>query len=121
MTFFGERGAVRPWLPTDAHDDHGGMLTTTMAMVTATAAHESPLVMLIPLAMLALGAVFAGVAFRHWFIGGGYSDFWRNSLFLGQENNILEEHGARSGSVSLSPTLFMIFGLLIAYLLLCRR
>ncbi len=53
--------------------------------------HESPPVMLIPLAVLALGATFAGIAFRHWFIGDGVDGFWRSSLFLGQENHILEE------------------------------
>ena len=46
------------------------------------AVHESPLVMLIPLAVLALGAVFAGDVFRHWFIGGGVEDFWRHALFF---------------------------------------
>ena len=70
--------------------------------------------MLIPLAVLALGATFAGVAFRHWFIGGAYSSFWRNSLFLGPGNDILEEMEHVPAMVSFSPTLMMIVGLLIA-------
>jgi NADH-quinone oxidoreductase subunit L len=112
MTFFGERGQFSSWLPAEGHDDHGhddhghghgdGQ------------AHESPLVMLIPLAILGLGAVFAGVAFRRWFIGEGYSEFWRNSLFLGQEKHVLAEMEHVPALVSLSPTVFMIFGLLIA-------
>ena len=40
--------------------------------------------MLVPLAVLALGATFAGIAFRHWFIGGGLEEFWRNSLSVGR-------------------------------------
>ncbi len=76
---------------------------------------ESPPVMLVPLAVLALGATFAGVAFRHWFIGGGVSEFWRQSLFLGQENHILEEMEHVPWLVSLSPTLMMLGGLLVAY------
>ena len=44
--------------------------------------HESPLVMLVPLGVLALGAVFAGMAFDHYFIGEGAHEFWRASLFV---------------------------------------
>ena len=44
--------------------------------------HESPLTMLVPLGVLALGAVFAGMAFFHYFIGEGASGFWRASLFV---------------------------------------
>ena len=52
--------------------------------------------MLIPLAVLAFGATFAGMLFRHWFIGGGFEGFWKESLFLAKDNKILEEHGARA-------------------------
>jgi len=144
MTFFGERGQFSSWLPPEGHEvdanahdeaalthpapaDHAhGVRDDTTAHPPhddhghghgAHPAHESPLVMLVPLAILGLGAVFAGVAFRHWFIGSGYSDFWRNSLFLGQENDILERMEHVPTLVSLSPNLFMIVGLLIAYYL----
>ena len=114
MTFFGHRGDWASGLPTaaahgdhahghdaDGHGDHP--------------VHESPPVMLVPLAVLALGATFAGVAFRHWFIGDGFSEFWRNSLFLGPANHILEEMEQVPWLVSLSPTLMMLLGLAIAY------
>ena len=52
------------------------------------------------------------MAFRYLFIGGGYESFWRQSLFLGQENHILEEMEHVSALVSLSPSLFMLGGLL---------
>ncbi len=111
MTFFGKRGDWSASLRANAHDDHGhddhGHGDHPV--------HESPLVMLIPLAVLALGATFAGIAFRYLFIGGGYKLFWRQSLFLGQENHILEDMEHVSAWVSLSPTLFMLGGLLIAY------
>ena len=71
--------------------------------------------MLVPLAVLALGAAFAGVAFRHWFIGGGVEGFWRNALFIGPANHILEEMEHVPALVSLSPTLMMLGGLLVAY------
>jgi len=112
MTFFGHRGDWEGSLPVEAHidhahDDHGDH--------DAHSAHESPPVMLVPLAGLALGAAFAGVAFRQWFIGGGFEGFWRNALFIGPANHILEEMEHVPALVSLSPTLMMLGGLLVAY------
>ncbi|MDB9745576.1 NADH-quinone oxidoreductase subunit L [Candidatus Pelagibacter sp.] len=43
--------------------------------------HESPLVMLIPLFVLAIGAIFAGFLFKDLFIGQGEQNvFWGNSI-----------------------------------------
>src|SRR5271157_2185598 len=106
MTFFGERGDWSASLPANAHDGHGH---------GDHPVKESPPVMLVPLAVLALGATFAGMAFLHLFIGGSYESFWRQSLFLGQENHILEEMEHVPALVSALPTLFMLGGLLIAY------
>ena len=45
--------------------------------------HESPLVMLIPLILLSIGAIFAGYAFKELFIGyDGINNFWRDSIFF---------------------------------------
>ncbi len=46
--------------------------------------HESPLVMLIPLFLLAIGAIFAGFIFKDLFIGhhGVASDYWGQSIFF---------------------------------------
>jgi len=122
MTFFGRRGEHESWIEgasaadtgahtaavgaDHGHDGHGG---------APHPAHESPPVMLVPLAALALGAVFAGDVFRHWFIGGASEGFWRNSLLLGPENHILEEMETAPWLVSLSPTLMMIGGFAVAY------
>lgn len=38
--------------------------------------HEAPLVMIIPMAILALGALFAGFAFLPYFFGADYQSFW---------------------------------------------
>jgi NADH-quinone oxidoreductase subunit L len=111
MTFFGQRGDWSASLPAKAHDEHGH----DDQGHADHPAHESPLVMLVPLAALALGATIAGTAFRYLFIGGGHESFWRQSLFLGQENHILEEMEHVPALVSLSPTLFMLAGLAIAY------
>ena len=42
-------------------------------------AHESPWVMLGPLVVLAIGAVFAGLALDGWFIGADWQHFWNGS------------------------------------------
>ena len=44
--------------------------------------HESPLVMLIPLFLLSLGAIFAGYIFKELFLGNeGINNFWQESIF----------------------------------------
>ncbi len=43
-------------------------------------AHESPAVMLIPLAVLALGAVVAGFVFQPYFIGDMFDHFWDKAI-----------------------------------------
>jgi NADH-quinone oxidoreductase subunit L len=48
----------------------------------AAPAHESPLVMLAPLAALAAGAVFAGVLFAPYFIGDHAHEFWRGAVAM---------------------------------------
>ena len=44
--------------------------------------HESPLVMLIPLVLLSVGAIFAGYIFKELFIGHGDGNFWKDSIFF---------------------------------------
>ncbi|HVN00582.1 MAG TPA: NADH-quinone oxidoreductase subunit L [Caulobacteraceae bacterium] len=43
--------------------------------------HESPWVMLVPLLLLALGAVAAGAVFAPQFIGEGRGEFWKGAIF----------------------------------------
>jgi len=117
MTFFGERHSIADYLGGEQHSDshpedphaHGEHVQSADAY-EAHAVHESPAVMLIPLAALALGAVIAGVAFRYLFIGGGAEHFWNGALFLSKENHILEEMERAPWLVSLSPTLAMLIG-----------
>ena len=45
--------------------------------------HESPLIMLIPLVLLSVGAIFAGYTFKELFVGQGEAnDFWESSIFF---------------------------------------
>ena len=44
--------------------------------------HESPMVMLIPLAFLSIGAIFSGYVFKDTFIGHHSNEFWQGSIFF---------------------------------------
>ena len=79
-------------------------------------AHESPPVMLVPLAVLAIGAVLAGLVFARWFIGHDYKEFWAKSLFEGEHNHIMHALHEVPEWVALSPTIAMIAGFGIAWL-----
>src|SRR5580700_4917185 len=54
------------------------------------AAHESPLVMLIPLGVLAIGCLAAGWPFVSLFTGHGEAEFFRESLKAAPGNTVLE-------------------------------
>ena len=53
--------------------------------ISLSKVHESPAVMLVPLLFLALGAIFAGYAFKDYFIGSQFIQFWNNSIFFLKE------------------------------------
>lgn len=77
--------------------------------------HESPPVMLIPLFVLALGAIFAGVLFQPHFLGDLYNDFWKGVLFTSSENHILHEVHNVPVWVKWSPFIVMVAGFVLAY------
>ena len=75
--------------------------------------HESPIVMLIPLVVLSIGAVLAGSVFAPHFIGaetGG--GFWRDSLYF-DEHLMHAMHGVPP-LVKLAATIVMALGFLTA-------
>src|SRR5579863_10079513 len=51
--------------------------------------HESPPVMIVPLLLLAIGAIFAGWALDGAFIGEGWQAFWNGSIFVTAGNHVL--------------------------------
>ena len=79
-------------------------------------AHESPWVMLVPLLLLALGAVAAGFAFQKFFIGEGYAEFWRASLAEGPNNHIRHAMHEIPGWVGWAPFVAMAAGFALSYL-----
>jgi NADH-quinone oxidoreductase subunit L len=79
-------------------------------------ARESPWVMLVPLLVLALGATFAGIAFKHLFIGDGYTAFWGRALAEGSDNHIRHAMHEIPGWAAWAPFWAMAAGTGIAYL-----
>ena len=90
MTFFGRRR----WAGPDVHQEatHGAHALDPGHAQDGHhhAPHESPLVMLVPLAILSLGAIVAGFGFERWFIGHDHEGFWKGALFTGAENHVLQ-------------------------------
>ncbi|AYD00675.1 NADH-quinone oxidoreductase subunit L [Neorhizobium sp. NCHU2750] len=77
--------------------------------------HESPNVMLVPLYVLAIGAVLAGVVFEGRFYGEEYAEFWKGALFTSAHNELVHEFHHVPVLVSLSPFIAMVIGFVIAW------
>jgi NADH-quinone oxidoreductase subunit L len=81
--------------------------------------HESPWVMLVPLFVLAAGALFAGWFFKDYFIGHEQGLFWGSSI-APQEGVIEKMHEAPEW-VKLSPFIAMVAGFALAFLFYIRN
>jgi NADH-quinone oxidoreductase subunit L len=103
-----------------AHDDHGGghddHAHGHADHGDGTAGyhpHESPWVMLLPLVILSLGAVFAGFVFHHAFVSEGEGEFWKGALVF-NEHLIHAMHEVPTW-VKWAPFTVMSLGLLTAW------
>jgi NADH-quinone oxidoreductase subunit L len=75
--------------------------------------HESPWTMLVPLGVLSIGAIFAGIIFHHPFIDAHDGvEFWGRSLAF--DAHLMEEIHHAPLWVKLAPAFVMIVGFLIA-------
>ena len=120
MTFYGENRAHGHGHGHDAHghDDHHHE------------PHESPMVMLIPLGVLALGAVFAGVIWYQPFFGHGEHvlEWFHGAIAMtatvvvdGKEKLILDAAHYVPKWVKVAPFAAMILGFALAYQMYIRR
>ncbi|MCA0405568.1 MAG: NADH-quinone oxidoreductase subunit L [Proteobacteria bacterium] len=81
-------------------------------------AHESPMVMLIPLALLAFGAFAAGAPLAHSFLSEPGEHFWKGALFTGAANHTLHDmHDPAKlpAFVPYIPMVMMVGGFVLAY------
>jgi NADH-quinone oxidoreductase subunit L len=83
------------------------------------AAHESPLVMLVPLGFLAAGSLLAGYPFHHLFAGHEVGEFFRESLKLAP--TILDDMHQTPLLVAQLPTVMMLIGFAVAYRFYIQR
>ena len=77
--------------------------------------HESPAVMLIPLLVLAIGALFAGAVFAPHFVGHHWEEFWNGSIVNAPHNHIMHEAHEVPSWVPLAPTVVGAAGIALAY------
>jgi NADH:ubiquinone oxidoreductase subunit 5 (subunit L)/multisubunit Na+/H+ antiporter MnhA subunit len=84
-------------------------------------AHESPMVMLIPLGFLAVGSVLAGLPFKEIFAGHGVEGFFRESLTFAKGNSVLEDMHHVPLQIGILPTVMMALGFVIAWQFYIRR
>ncbi|WP_318240614.1 NADH-quinone oxidoreductase subunit L [Brevundimonas guildfordensis] len=90
-----------------AHDDHHhhGPLKP----------HESPWVMVLPLLLLSVGAMFAGWIFAPHFIGHHEGEFWRGAIFVAQANHVLHESHNVPTWVKWAPLIVTLLGTAVAF------
>ena len=101
MTFFGER---RGSLETHEH------------------AHESPWTMLVPLGVLAIGAIVAGMVWYDEFFGKIAEEYFGASIYIDHEtNHVLHDAHYVPSLVKAAPFVAMSFGFLLAWLFYVRR
>jgi NADH-quinone oxidoreductase subunit L len=95
MTFYGKyRGDHHTW-------DH---------------AHESPMVMLLPLYVLAAGAVLAGFVAYDWFVGEGWEAFWGHAIAVKATETVLHHAHETATWVKVLPLVMGLAGIGVSYL-----
>ncbi len=85
-------------------------------------AHESPWTMLVPLALLAVGAVVAGMVWYDEFFGKYAEEYFGASIFIDSEtNHVLHDAHYVPAFVKMSPFVAMSVGFLLAWLFYVGR
>ena len=113
MTFHGPQASA------EHHDDHGHAAADDHGHGHAHddhahVPHESPAIMLVPLALLSLGAAFAGFYFHDWFVGGKESAFWGGAIYSAAENHVLHDRHNVPEWVLWAPLAVTLAGFVIA-------
>jgi NADH-quinone oxidoreductase subunit L len=78
--------------------------------------HESPAIMTVPLAVLAVGALFSGMVAYNWFVGDGREAFWGEAIFVLHEHDTVEAAHHVPSWVPLAPFIAGVIGIALAYL-----
>jgi NADH-quinone oxidoreductase subunit L len=79
--------------------------------------HESPISMLAPLTVLAVGAITVGAVFKDNFVGHHWEHFWNGAIVNAPHNHIMEAAHHVPSWVPLAPTVVGLSGIALAYIL----
>jgi NADH-quinone oxidoreductase subunit L len=79
--------------------------------------HESPWVMLVPLLVLASGAIGIGAIFAPYFIGHDWQAFWNGAIVNAPHNHIMHDAHEVPSWVPIAPTVVGLSGIALAYIL----
>ncbi len=102
-----------------AHDNHGHDDHAPKTGTLGYHPHESPLPMMIPLAVLSFGALFAGAIFNSRFVGGDETAFWNGTIV--HDGAFFESLHHVPALVHWAPAIVMALGLLTAWLVYIRN
>jgi NADH-quinone oxidoreductase subunit L len=80
-------------------------------------AHESPMVMILPMAVLGVGAVIAGYVGYEAFVGEAAHQFWGSSIMILPDHRALEEAHHVPTWVKVLPLAVGVFGIAAAFVL----
>ncbi|WP_338465850.1 NADH-quinone oxidoreductase subunit L [Novosphingobium sp. ZN18A2] len=112
LTFYGKPR----WIESE-HIQHSVHKTPEQAGADTTGGyhpHESPLNMMVPLAVLSMGAIFAGLVFTGWFVGPETGEgFWKGSLFF--DAHLMHAMHELPELTKLAPTIVMLIGFGVAW------
>ncbi len=84
-------------------------------------AHESPPVMLVPLYILSLGALFAGFIFHNLMIGDNWQAFWGKSIYVAEAHKAMENAHHVPGWVKALPLVAGVVGIWTAWMMYIRH
>ena len=83
--------------------------------------HESPPVMILPLFVLGIGALFSGYVAYDYFVGAKAAEFWGDAILILDHHNALENAHHVPTWVKLSPVVVGGIGIGLAYILYIHR
>lgn len=83
--------------------------------------HDSPPVMMIPLYLLAVGAVFAGGLFVYAMTGHHWQEFWGEAILILPQNTAMEDAHSVPTWVKFAPLVVTAAGIALAWLFYIRN
>jgi NADH-quinone oxidoreductase subunit L len=78
--------------------------------------HESPWAMLLPLFVLAAGAILAGYLAEEFFVGHDRAEFWKHSILVLPEHDSIGAGHELTGIIQFLPLIAAVLGIATAYL-----